>query len=129
MKPRELAREIVACRHGREITPKVARDIGRCVAIACGADQQFDFARHVTKLLMRHARLSGRPRDPAKQRRIAQAAIFARFNAGNDKEAAAAHAAEIQGVSAKAVFRAAFERKDAPMRALIRDARKTFTGL
>jgi hypothetical protein len=128
MKSHDFARAIVADLRSRRLSPTTIAEYARCIAIVHAGDH-FDFQRYATKLLGRHARRPGRRRDPEKQQRVAQAAIQARFNAGDDKEAAAASAADFYGVSAKAVFRAAFERKDKPMRALIRQARKNSTGL
>lgn len=134
MTNREFARKIVRCFRTGIITLEIAKEIGRRIALTAAGDQ-FDFARYVTKLLIRHRRKPGRRRDPEKQRLIAEAAILARFNVSKDKkkkkdlDAAAANAAALYGVSEKAVFRAAFERKDEPMRKLIRKARKNSTGL
>lgn len=123
MNSRDLAREIVDGLRSDEITPAVAKEIGRRIA-ASAADDPFDFARYVTKLLLRHARRAGRKRHRAPspyKLKIARAAVWARWNQGVGKEEAAAQAAQAEGVPQQRVFRAAFELKDPAMTALIRE--------
>lgn len=122
MNSRDLARKTVSCLRDDEITPEVAKEIGRRVA-ASAADDPFDFARYVTKLLLRHAGRAGRKRHRAPspyKLKVAEAAKWARWNRGIGKEEAAAQAAKLYGVPQQRVFRAAFEPKDADMSALIR---------
>ena len=123
MKTRDFARALVDCLRDREITPAVALEIARCVA-AVHRDAQFDFARYTAKLLVRHARRPGPKPNFKHHRKIADAAIWARFNVRNgDKDQAARDATRQCGLSMKAekaVYRAAFEQRDRAMSALIR---------
>lgn len=81
-----------------------------------------------TKLLGRHAIKPGRKRNrgPSPYKlAIARAALWSRWNKGIGKDEAASQAAKTYGVPQQAVYRAAFERKDAEMNALIRELMST----
>lgn len=133
MNARDLTRALVDCLRGREITPKVINEISRCVEAAHPGD---DFVGRLTrKLLGRHTRRPGQKRNLEHHRKIADAAIWARFNIRNgDKDQAARDATRQCGLSIKAekaVYRAAFEHKDKFMRDLIRqraDPRESIAG-
>jgi hypothetical protein len=122
MKSRDFARALADGLRGREITPPVVEEIVRCVAsVHAGDDFVGPLAR---KLLGRHARRPGPKPNRDHQRKIAEAAIWARFNVRDgDKDQAARDATRQCGLSVKAeksVYRAAFDRKDPSMNALIR---------
>lgn len=119
MKSRDLARSIVADLRSRRLAPATIAEFARCVAIVHGADD-FDFPRYASKLLHRHRNRPGPKIDLARKKRIAQAAIEARFNKATGKWEAARKAADCYKVLPSEVFEAAFQYKRGPMRALIR---------
>jgi hypothetical protein len=82
MNDRQLARKTVNCLRGDDIPPEYAKEIGRRVALTA-TDDQFDFARNVTKLLLRRARAARRPGpkpDLEHDKRVIEAIYWVRFN-------------------------------------------------
>lgn len=115
---RKLARSLVDSLRQRRILPATIEQIAAGIA-AVYPDDEF-VVPLVRKLLGRHANRPGRKRDLAQRQRIAAAAKWARFNNNGDQEKAAADAAKRYGLQPHQVYRAAFERKDADMRVLLR---------
>jgi hypothetical protein len=108
--------------------PATIAEFARCAAIVHAADH-FDFQRYGSKLLIRSTQRPGPKPNREHQRKIADAAITARWlaNNGRDKDQAATEATVQHGLSRRAksqVYRAAFDRKDPPMNKLIRKRAK-----
>lgn len=117
MKSPDTAREIVTALRGDPISPKLAREIGRCLAIVHGSYRQFDFARYGTKLGMRHAVKPGRKRAPGgytpEKKIVFAASAWARWlEPSIGKEAALAKVAAFHKIDDRKIRRIAFEQKE-----------------
>lgn len=127
MKSPDFERSIRGDSRTDRLSPATIAEWARCAAIVHAA-HPFDFERHSIELLREHAIKAGRRRNrgPSPYKlAIARAAIWARWNKGIGKDEAASLAAKANGVPSQAVYRAAFERKDAEMNAIIRELMST----
>lgn len=108
MNDRKLARKTVDVLRGDDITPEYAKEIGRRIALTA-TDDQFDFARNVTKLLLRRARRAGRKPDLERDKRTIEAIYWVRFNRRSLGVAKAIELASKQFRVPENVLKAAYE--------------------